>query len=87
MPNWKKIEERLINENKNITYDELVMFMKHYGFAEINKGKTSGSRVGFVDVNGKSFYLHKPHPQKEVDIKVIKLLHLFLEREGFINEK
>lgn len=38
--------------------------MKHYGYSENNKGKTSGSRVGFIkrdDVEKTTIFLHKPH--------------------------
>ena len=54
--------------------DKLLKTLLNYlGFNEDNKGKTSGSRVMFFDVNSNEVIrLHKPHPNnilKEYQLK------------------
>lgn len=59
-----KILKRLLAKPKDLTYDELAGLLKHFGYDEYKKGKTSGSRRAFV--NGKSGHiirLHRPHPK------------------------
>jgi len=65
--------DRLNSRPKDFTYDEARTLLGLYGFIEDTKGRTSGSRVMFVnkllDVN---FRLHKPHPNnilKEYQLK------------------
>ena len=56
-------------------YDELVNLVSYFGYGEVSKGKTSGSRVKFTKTNGISIYLHKPHPTgilKHYQLKQIK---------------
>ena len=58
-----KLKQRLLSKPKDFTYDELKRVLKSYGFIEINKGKTSGSRMKFYnEKNGGIILLHKPHP-------------------------
>ena len=56
-------------------YDELVKLVGYFGFTEMKKGKTSGSRVKFVNVEGISLIMHKPHPSgilKRYQMKQVK---------------
>ena len=56
-------------------YDEMVRLLGYFDFAEVKKGKTSGSRVKFVNVEGISVYMHKPHPSgimKRYQLKQVK---------------
>lgn len=64
MSKKEKLLERLKTKPKDFTYDELKTLLKHLGFIEDYKGKTSGSRVVFYnrDANSK-VEVHKPHPQ------------------------
>jgi hypothetical protein len=43
-------------------YDEMVKRLWYFGFYEVKKGKTSGSRVKFENEEGVPIMLHKPHP-------------------------
>ncbi len=86
MSRWKKIQERLMRYAKDITFEEIVVLLEHYGYRKDNAGKTSGSRIRFVKDGSPDILLHKPHPQKELKEYVIKDLHEFLEQEGFWNE-
>lgn len=75
--NMSKLEkemERLKSKPKDYTYDEAKSLLNKLGFYENNKGKTSGSRVEFKDINGRKIVMHKPHPRnilKEYQIKEI----------------
>ena len=79
----EKLIRRFKSMPKDFTYAEAVQLLSYFGFSEDNKGKTSGSRVSFV--NGRyNFILHKPHPQKELKSYVVKRLKNYLEKEGFL---
>lgn len=43
-------------------YDEMVRLLGYYGFTEVKTGKTSGSRVRFMNSEGVLLMMHKPHP-------------------------
>ena len=64
MSSHEKLLERFLKLPKDFTWDELKRLMKKYGYAQNNKGKTSGSRVRF-ESDGSDIYLdlHKPHPK------------------------
>ena len=60
-----KIEKeirRLKLRPKDYTYEEAKSLLNKLGFIENNKGKTSGSRVVFVNMGERKIELHKPHP-------------------------
>lgn len=40
----------------------MAVLLGHFGFHEVKKGKTSGSRVKFENDEGVPIILHKPHP-------------------------
>lgn len=65
MSKKQKLMERFLSEPSDFTYDELVQFLRIFGYTEDTSGKTSGSAVRFI--REKSFSqirFHKPHPQK-----------------------
>ena len=65
MSRKEKLLEKFLRKSKTFTYDELTRLLKGFGYQEINIGKTSGSRVAFVnDVTKHIIRLHKPHPAK-----------------------
>ena len=52
-----------MNLPKDFTYDELKKFLAGLGYEQTKKGKTSGSRVAFINQGSKHIIrLHKPHP-------------------------
>lgn len=63
MSKLKKEIERLKSKPKDFTYDEAKKILNNFGFIENNKGKTSGSRVKFIDKQNRIIELHKPHPK------------------------
>ncbi|MFW5762120.1 MAG: type II toxin-antitoxin system HicA family toxin [Cyclobacteriaceae bacterium] len=67
-----KLIQRLLSRPRNFTYDELVKVLNHFGYDEIKKGKTAGSRRAFVnEVTKHVVRLHKPHPGNILKMYVI----------------
>lgn len=82
MSKLEKEIERLKSKPKDYTYEEMKNLLNKLGFYEYNKGKTSGSRVEFKDINNQKIIMHKPHPNnviKEYQIKSV--LKAFEEME------
>ena len=64
MSKKEKLINRLKTKPKDFTYNEAKTFLEAVGFVESNKGRTSGSRVVFIEYkNGLKVELHKPHPK------------------------
>ena len=83
MSKKKKIIDRLYSRPSDFTYDEARALLGLCGFSEDNKGRTSGSRVMFInkarDVN---FRLHKPHPSNVLkDYQIKELLDIIKSLE------
>ena len=54
---------RLVSIPSDYTYSELSVLLRSFGYVELNKGKTSGSRVRFFrEADNHVIDLHKPHP-------------------------
>ncbi len=80
-----KLINRLNKIPKDFTYDEAKKLLENLGFIEYNKGKTSGSRVIFVNkkINSK-ILLHKPHPSNILKVYAVKDLLDKLKEIGVI---
>ncbi|MCW5907812.1 MAG: type II toxin-antitoxin system HicA family toxin [Chitinophagales bacterium] len=72
MSKAEKLIERLKTYPKDFTWEELVKVLHHFGYTEIKKGKTGGSRRKFANKQNNIISLHKPHPQNVVKEYVIK---------------
>ena len=79
-----KLVERLKQKPKDFTFAEAETLLGYFGYARSNKGRTSGSRVIFVNEQHPPIVLHKPHPRKELLIYQVKQLIDVLEQEGLI---
>ncbi|MBO9731874.1 MAG: type II toxin-antitoxin system HicA family toxin [Chitinophaga sp.] len=63
MSKREKLIARLLSKPVDFTYAELIKLMAALGFEEETSGKTSGSRVAFINSSTKQIIrLHKPHP-------------------------
>ena len=63
----EKLIKRLISRPNDFTYNELRSLLSHWGYVETQSGKTSGSRVAFINEKDKHIIrLHKPHPGNEL---------------------
>lgn len=75
MSRKEKLIARFLTLPSDFHYDEVVKLLWHFGYSEIKKGKTSGSRVKFMNENGATIMMHKPHPtgiMKRYQLKQIK---------------
>lgn len=83
-----KLIERFLAQPKDFTFDELTRLFSIFNFYVDNKGKTSGSRVIFIN-NEKdlSFGVHKPHPTNIIKAYVMKQVLEYLTINEFITEK
>jgi predicted RNA binding protein YcfA (HicA-like mRNA interferase family) len=62
MSKKEKLVERIKRLPSDFTWQELITLLSHFGFEEVRKGKTSGSRRAFVNAEKKIIRLHEPHP-------------------------
>lgn len=84
MSKIEKEIERLKSKPRDFTYDEAKKILNNFGFYENNKGKTSGSRVKFVNNENEVVHLHKPHPNNILKPYQLDLIICALkEMEGF----
>jgi len=59
-----KLIKKLESRPKDFTYNELKTLLKRIGYVESNKGKTTGSAVGFYNnKTNRKIEIHKPHPK------------------------
>jgi len=79
----EKLIARLKSKPKDFLFTEGKTLMGLCGYSISNAGKTSGSLVYFTR-GGKVFYMHKPHPQKELHAYQINAIIKELEKEGLI---
>jgi len=78
----EKVIKRFAEISKGFTWDEFVKVMAHFGFNELQTGKTGGSRRKFVDEHKNVISLHKPHPQHIMKRYAIKEALTTLKRLG-----
>lgn len=75
MSKKEKLIARFLTMPSDFHYDEVVKLLGYFDFEEAKKGKTSGSRVKFINKKGVPIMLHKPHPtgiMKHYQLKQIK---------------
>ncbi|MCL2327415.1 MAG: type II toxin-antitoxin system HicA family toxin [Bacteroidetes bacterium] len=81
-----KLIERFKSQPKDFTFGELTKLLSGFGFEISNKGKTSGSRVRFINKEEKMIIdLHKPHTQgAPIKETALKDLHNTLKNNNLI---
>ena len=71
----EKLIARFLCMPSDFHYNEVVRLLGYFDFKEVSRGKTSGSRVKFMNSEGVPITLHKPHPSgimKQYQLKQIK---------------
>jgi hypothetical protein len=71
----EKLIARFLGMPSDFHYNEVVRLLGYFDFEKVSRGKTSGSRVKFMDSEGVPIMLHKPHPSgtmKQYQLKQIK---------------
>ena len=80
-----KLLKRFLSKLKDFTYDELKRLLKSFGYEESKMGKTSGSRVAFINSKTKHIIrLHKPHPKPELKHYQLNDIEEELRKRGLI---
>ncbi|MFP4026091.1 MAG: type II toxin-antitoxin system HicA family toxin [Thiohalospira sp.] len=72
MSKKEKLIARFLSMPSDFHYDEMVKLLRYFNFREVKKGKTSGSRVKFINDKGVPIILHKPHPSGIMKLYQIK---------------
>jgi hypothetical protein len=83
----EKLLQRLLSVPRDFTWDELVKILSLFGFVELKKGKTGGSRRKFADEKQNVIILHKPHPGNIVKEYAIKQVITQLKDKGHIQDE
>ena len=87
MSKEKKIIDRFLSIPSDFTWDELLNVLTSYGYKEIKKGKTGGSRRKLVDEANNIISLHKPHPGNIVKKYALKQVIEHLKEKGKITDE
>ena len=80
----EKLVDRLKSQPKDFTFEEAERLLTLFGYTKSNKGKTSGSRVMFIDEQKRKILLHKPHPGNMLKTYALKDIIEKLIRNGNI---
>ena len=85
MSRQDKLLLRFLSRPNDFTYDGLVTLLRGFGYIKMRVGKTSGSRVAFINEKTKHIIrLHKPHPQKTLKSYQLVDLEKELKAKGYI---
>ena len=87
MSRTEKLLQRLLSIPKDLTWEELVKILAQFGYIELKKGKTGGSRRKFADAKNNLIILHKPHPGNIVKEYAIKQVIMHLNEKGYIKDE
>ncbi|MDI6760685.1 MAG: type II toxin-antitoxin system HicA family toxin [Candidatus Brocadiaceae bacterium] len=86
MSRLEKLVRRFLSKPKDFTYDELKKLLNGFGYKETKAGKTSGSRVAFInDETGHIIRVHRPHPAHVVKLYVLDLVEETLKQQGLLS--
>ena len=81
----EKLIERFKRQPKDFTFNELIRMFQALGFEIGQKGKTSGSRVEFVNNEKElSYGDHRPHPDSAIKGYVMKQVLEFITSNKLI---
>ena len=78
----EKLIGRLTRLPSDFTFDEVERILSCFGDIRSDKCKTSGSRVLFMDGQGRKILLHRPHPGNKMKVYALKQLVEKLTRNG-----
>lgn len=67
MSKYEKLLIKLLDHRSTISWLEIKFLLVKIGYLEIQKGKTSGSRVAFIHKSSRHIIrIHRPHPGNEL---------------------
>ena len=80
----EKLIARLLSQPKDFTFSDMEILLGYFEYKRNDKGRTSGSRVMFINDKYASIMLHKPHQRKELLDYQVKQVIEVLKQEGLI---
>ena len=85
MTKQDKLLNRFLSKPKDFDYSELKKLLTGFGYIENVLGKTSGSRVGFVNKeSGSIIRMHKPHPDTTLKMYQLEQIIDYLKQKELI---
>ena len=75
---------RLLSQPKDFTFSDMEILLGYFEYKRNDKGRTSGSRVMFINDKYASIMLHKHHQRKELLDYQVKQVIEVLKQEGLI---
>lgn len=85
MSRAEKLLRRFLSKPRDFTYEELKKLLTPFGYREVGTGKTSGSRVAFINFETKHIIrLHKPHPRPVLKRYQLEYIEDELRKRGMI---
>jgi hypothetical protein len=87
MARTEKLVDRLLSVPKDFTWEELVKVLAQFGYTELKKGKTGGSRRKLADDKKNVVILHKPHPDNIVKVYALRQVIVHLKEKGYIKDE
>lgn len=87
MAKIQKLIERLLSKPTDFTWEELIKILAHFGYTELKKGKTGGSRRKFTDEASGLIILHEPHPKNILKRYQIDLVIAELREKGKLKDE
>ena len=84
MSKKEKLARRLQSRPADFTFDELVTLLRSFGYSLETAGKTSGSRVIFINQDGDYIRLHKPHPRNILKLYQVDDIIVNLKEKGLL---
>ena len=85
MTRREKILERFLSKPTDFRFEEMKKLLHGFGYHEVKAGKTSGSRVAFInDEKHHIIRLHKPHPQKVLKRYQLDLIEEELKKQELL---
>ncbi len=82
-----KLIARLLVRPTDFTWDELTNVLIYFGYQELKKGKTGGSRRKFADEGKRMINLHKPHPGNILKRYMIDQVIAVLKENGNLKDE
>ena len=80
----EKLIARLLSQPKDFTFSDMETLLGYFEYKRNDKGRTSGSRVMFINDKYASIMFHKPHQRKELLDYQVKQVIEVLKQEGLI---
>jgi hypothetical protein len=80
----EKLLKRFLSRPVDFSFEELTVLLAFFGYYPADTGKTGGSRAAFIDKDGGSIRLHRPHPGNELKRYQIDDVLSMLKSKGYL---